>query len=188
MSNIYLSEKGFGITSTKGECFVVADQEGEPLTMQLVKFPNGVIGGQIMLINGRPDKRVKSHMPISQKKIFELYLKYGAGFGNVTIRQFINKSITEEMNWACNIMNAAFHLEDNKIEFISSCGMQNSSKAIELLDGILWDALQKAISRSLDPKPSRLYHGYIANDVPMLIRTWYKANKKADVVLVESAE
>ena len=178
MSNVFLSERGFG-SNGKGHAFVIAGQDGEPLTMQLIKFPNKVIGGQVMLVNGKVNNKfLKSYMPVSQKQVYEIFLNLEKSLGTVTIRAFYKED--ENGMWKHDILKTAFITrEDGGRDFMSSFGMPNSEEAIQLLDnGILENALNGVIQRIILPeKPSGLFYGHIAQDAEMLIWQW--AEKRA---------
>lgn len=175
MGNIFLSERGFG-SNGKGHAFVIAGQEGEPLTMQLIRFPNRVIGGQIMLINGKVNEKfLKSYMPVSQEQVYEVFLNLEKSLGTVTIKAFYKAQDT----WYHDVLKTAFIIgDDGQRNFMSSFGMPNSEEAIRLLDnGILTNALNALVQRIAFPsKPIGLFYGHIAQDAEML--TWNWADKK----------
>jgi hypothetical protein len=156
-TKLTLSEKGFG-TSKKGASTILADTEGKPLTLRLVTLPNGHTGGQSILVPINQIRENKKSFINTSTEVFEIKLNHQQNVGTVTVRHFD----CENLNY--DVYEAGIVLENSFCRILSSHGMNKSERAKELLEGILWDAYQAALTRAFDPNPDKIYFGKLAMD------------------------
>lgn len=154
---ITLSEKGFG-TPERGASTVLADKNGEPLTLRLVTLPDGNIGGQCVIVplpSLRPG--AKSYFNVSEE-VFELKFDHKQGVGMITIRHFdCNEFIFDTYE-------SLVCIQDNECKLVGSSGMKNSERAKSLLEGILFNAYTALIDRAFNKTPGKLFYGKPALD------------------------
>ena len=156
-AKITLSEKGFG-TGKKGSSTILTNKFGEPLNLKLVTLPNGIIGGQIIIVPiSQVREKHKSFINTSEE-VYEVRFNHQQNVGTITIRHFNCSDLTHDA------YEAGIVLSDNSCRIMSSHGMNNSEKAEGLLQGILSNAWQAALNRAFDPNPDHMYYGKLAVD------------------------
>ena len=72
-SKITLSEKGFG-SNKKGAATILADTNGQPLTLRYVTLPNGHIGGQSILFPLSQVREKKKSFINTSQEVFEIWI------------------------------------------------------------------------------------------------------------------
>jgi hypothetical protein len=170
-TKIKLSEKGFGEPG-KGCATILADANGQPLTMKLVALPNGMTGGQVLLI---PLKSIVSRymrtFVNTSEEVFEIKVEHKQNVGTVTVRHFE----CEELNF--DTYQAGIVVESARVRILSSHGMPNSDKAKEILNGFLFKAFEAAIDRAFTPNPDRMFYGKLAMDGGFTKLEYFEKNK-----------
>lgn len=156
MSKMLLTEKGFATQSAdKGAATVIAGPNGEALPMQLLILPNGAVGGRIVVVPLSERRQGSKDFINEQESLFEIAVNRNQNLINLTINEI------DANDLSVKIYETAVLLQSEKATFIESEGMNNSACAKELATSILTDAVNKAMDRSYDPMPERIYFGIL---------------------------